>query len=118
MSNVFGTRLKPCDSRTGWRRDGFCSYDPRDQGVHTVCAVVTPEFLEYTYNRGNDLITPRDGFPGLLPGDRWCLCVLRWIEALEDGVAPPIILERTDRSVLNYVPLRILKRYQYKVNGI
>ena len=82
-----------------------------DRGTHIVCAVVTKDFLKFTYSKGNDLITPRNGFPGLKPGDRWCLCVLRWIEAYNNGVAPLIDLQCTQYNVLNYVSLDILVKY-------
>ena len=112
--NVFGKHLKTCtcnEKVTGWSRDGFCSFDNNDYGTHIVCARVTEEFLKFTMIKGNDLITPRMGFPGLVPGDCWCLCVLRWIEAYNNGVAPPIFLEKTDQNVLKYVDFSVLKNY-------
>ena len=110
--NVFGEPLKPCGSHTGFTRNGFCNFHPEDGGSHTVCAVVTKEFIKFTYRMGNDLITPRPPhFPGLKPGDRWCLCVLRWLQAHKAGKAPPIILEATDISVLEYVTPEILSNY-------
>jgi uncharacterized protein (DUF2237 family) len=113
--NVFGEPLKLCGRTrsTGYRRDGYCLLDRTDSGTHTVCAVVTQDFLEYTRRQGNDLITPSRYFPGLKPGDYWCLCVGRWIEAYKAGVAPYIILQSTDESVLEYIPKSILKSYQY-----
>ncbi len=102
--NVLGGELRPCstDPVTGYLRDGHCRDVDGDAGEHTLCAVLTAEFLTYSRDRGNDLITPRPefDFPGLDPGDRWCLCVGRWLEALEAGVAPPVVLEATDESVL------------------
>jgi uncharacterized protein (DUF2237 family) len=114
MSNVFGRKLKKCNCSqkiTGYNRTGYCNNFSDDPGTHIVCARVTKEFLEYTYYKGNDLITPRRGFPGLVNGDCWCICVLRWIEAYKYGVAPPIYLESTDSHVLDYVPFNILKNY-------
>src|SRR5215831_17086413 len=95
--NVLGTDLVTCSMEplTGWYRTGCCETDADDLGVHAVCAEVTEEFLEFSKSAGNDLSTPRPGFDGLQPGDRWCLCASRWQEALEAGVAPPVILEAT-----------------------
>ena len=114
MTNVFGKTLKLCglNPLTGYLRNGYCQTNSNDQGTHIVCAVMTKEFLEFTYRKGNDLITPRNGFPGLKPGDRWCLCVLRWIEAYKNGVAPLVDLECTKENVLQYVPLNILIQYK------
>ncbi len=111
--NVNQHKLKLCGMNpvTGYQRTGFCSHDSNDSGTHLVCAYVTKEFLKFTKSKGNDLITPRGSFPGLKPGDRWCLCVLRWIEAYEAGVAPYIDAESTHVDVLNYVPYYILKQY-------
>lgn len=110
--NVLGGELECCcmNPVTGFYRDGYCHIGPGDHGLHTVCAEMTEEFLRYSYERGNDLVTPREesDFPGLQPGDRWCLCVSRWVEALEDGVAPPIILSATHASVLEFVTLEDL----------
>ncbi len=107
QSNVLGGPLKPCgmDPMTGFLRDGHCRLGPKDRGVHTVCAVVTAEFLDFSKGVGNDLSTPRPefGFPGLVPGDRWCLCAARWQEALEAGQAPPVILEATHLATLEFV---------------
>lgn len=112
--NVLNNTLRPCSGYTGWRRDGFCSNDNSDPGTHIVCAIVTKKFLDFTRSRGNDLTTPQVNFPGLKPGDRWCLCVGRWIEAFRAGVAPPVVLEATDRSVLQYVPFHVLRRFAIK----
>lgn len=113
--NVLGTELKPCcfDPMTGFFRDGLCRTDDRDHGRHVVCAEVTAEFLDFTKKRGNNLSSPAPeyGFPGLDPGDRWCLCVLRWKEALDHGVAPPIILAACDEAALKTVPLETLKEH-------
>jgi uncharacterized protein (DUF2237 family) len=111
--NVIGTELQPCcyDPLTGFYRDGFCRTGGSDYGVHIVCAEMTSEFLEFTAQRGNDLSAPNEafGFPGLKPGDRWCLCVARWKEAFEAGVAPPVILEATHMSAIEFVSLEELK---------
>jgi hypothetical protein len=113
--NVLGGALKVCctDPITGFYRDGFCQIGPLDRGVHGVCAQVTAEFLAFTQARGNDLSTPLPlyNFPGLKPGDRWCLCAERWREALAAGAAPPIALEATHAAMLNYVPLELLQEY-------
>jgi uncharacterized protein len=114
--NVLGTELQCCctSPRTGFYRDGFCQTGPMDYGSHTVCAQVTAEFLEFSRSRGNDLITPIPNydFPGLKPGDKWCLCVSRWKEALKAGVAPPIVLEACHEKALEIVQLDDLKQYQ------
>lgn len=114
-TNVLGQPLEACcfEPLTGFYRDGFCRTGPGDVGLHTVCAVMTEEFLAFTKSRGNDLLTPRPDlqFPGLKPGDRWCLCVSRWVEALEVGVAPPVILEACHSSVLEFVDLEDLKSH-------
>ena len=106
-SNVLGAPLQACcrDPLTGFYRDGFCHTGPEDRGLHTVCAVMTEEFLAYTRTVGNDLSTPVPayGFPGLEPGDRWCLCVTRWAEALRAGCAPPVVLAATHVSALEFV---------------
>lgn len=116
--NVFGEKLITCskDPMTGFYRDGCCSTGGSDHGTHTVCAVVTEDFLNFSRSRGNDLITPRPEFrfPGLKPGDRWCLCVLRWKEALEADVAPLIVLEATHERSVDYVPLTTLAAYAFK----
>jgi len=113
--NVLGRPLAECgsDPKTGFYRDGCCHTGPEDVGVHVVCAVMTEDFLTYTKNRGNDLSTPRPqfGFPGLRPGDRWCLCAARWREALEAGVAPKVDLEATHERALTIVDLADLARH-------
>ena len=111
-TNVLGGPLQPCslDPMTGWFRDGCCRTDDNDQGRHVVCAQVTAAFLRFSAARGNDLITPVPayGFPGLKPGDRWCLCAARWAEAHARGAAPPVVLEATHRKALETVSLEIL----------
>ncbi len=110
--NVLDEPLKPCsfDPMTGYFRDGCCNTGPQDRGRHTVCARMTGEFLAFSKARGNDLSTPRPefGFMGLSPGDRWCLCVDRWKEAWEAGLAPKVVLASTHRSTLQAVPLEAL----------
>jgi uncharacterized protein (DUF2237 family) len=114
-TNVLGGRLTPCctDPMTGYYRDGYCRTGPGDVGLHTVCAVMTEDFLLFSKGRGNDLSTPNPdfGFPGLHPGDRWCLCVTRWKEALEAGLAPPVVLEATHSSALEFVDLADLQAH-------
>jgi uncharacterized protein (DUF2237 family) len=111
--NVLGTPLVPCsmDPLTGWFRDGCCRTDAADRGSHVVCAQVTVEFLNRQLEAGNDLITPRPQFrfPGLAPGDRWCLCATRWREAWEQGYAPPVVLESTHERALEFVLLDWLR---------
>ena len=112
MKNVLGTTLELCSKSplTGYLRDGFCKTDQRDQGLHLVAAVMTKEFLDFTKSRGNDLSSPNIafGFPGLVPGDRWCLCALRWMEAYEANCAPPVILEATHEKALDIIDLKYL----------
>ena len=113
--NVLGGVLEPCsnDPVTGFYRDGCCTSGPEDVGSHTICAVVTREFLQHQYDVGNDLITPRPewGFPGLNPGDRWCVVALRWAQAHLDGAACPVVLASTNESTLQLVPLQVLQEY-------
>jgi len=111
--NVLGEPLETCgtDPLTGFHRDGCCVADPADPGLHVVCARVTADFLRFSRERGNDLVTPRPGFPGLRPGDRWCLCVARWREAMAAGKAPRIVLRATHEAALRFVTLDELKRY-------
>ena len=114
-TNVYGNALSPCshDPETGFLRDGHCRHLRRDPGRHEVCAELTQEFLEFSKAQGNDLMTPRPefGFPGLEPGDRWCLCVPRWLEASEAGYAPPVVLAATNEAVLEDVSLSTLESY-------
>ena len=113
--NVFGDRLEICSIQpmTGFFRDGCCDTGPEDIGSHTVCGVMTAEFLEFSKSRGNDLSTPipEFGFPGLNPGDRWCLCAPRWQEAFEAGQAPRVVLRATHEAALSYCSLADLKRF-------
>ena len=115
--NVLGSKLTPCDfnykqnNRTGYFRTGFCTTDNSDKGTHTVCDVVTNEFLQFTLQKGNDLITPSSYFPGLKQGDTWCLCALRWLEAYKAGVAPPILASSTNIKTLSIIPFDILKPF-------
>jgi uncharacterized protein len=113
--NVLGGPLKPCsmDPLTGWRRDGCCDTDGFDRGLHVICARLTEAFLAHQLKAGNDLVTPRPefAFPGLRPGDSWCVCLPRWKEALDDGVAPPIDLEATHEEALAAIPLDILSAH-------
>lgn len=113
--NVLGTDLQTCSlkPRTGFFRDGCCRTGPDDQGLHLVCARMTREFLAFSVNMGNDLVTPYPefDFPGLKPGDRWCVCIERWKEALQAGVAPPVVLEATHISALEFVTLEDLQAH-------
>jgi len=111
--NVLGGRLETCctEPLTGFYRDGKCNTGAGDVGAHVVCARITEDFLSYTKAQGNDLSTPGFGFPGLKPGDRWCLCALRWKEALDDGMAPPVVLSATHASAVEYVSLDDLKEH-------
>jgi uncharacterized protein (DUF2237 family) len=112
--NVLGGELESCgsDPMTGFHRDGCCNTDAEDAGVHTVCAVVTAEFLRFSMGVGNDLVTPRPefGFPGLRSGDRWCLCASRWAQAHRAGVAPPVVLAATHARSLEWIDLADLRR--------
>ena len=114
-SNVLGTPLQSCCTSplTGFYRDGYCRTGPDDKGLHTVCAVMTEEFLQFSRRRGNDLSTPvpEYHFPGLKPGDYWCLCVARWAEALEANLAPPVVLESTHVHALEFVSLEDLQSH-------
>lgn len=111
--NVLGTPLLSCsyDPLTGYYRDGCCNTDEKDQGSHVICAKVTQEFLDFSFQQGNDLITPRPEyrFDGLQAGDQWCLCALRWKEAYLAGVAPNVVLESTNIRALSYVTLEQLR---------
>ena len=110
--NVLGTALVQCAPITGWSRTGYCTTDSADHGFHVVCARVTREFLAFTKSRGNDLVTPRPSFPGLKPGDFWCLCAGRWMEAYNAGVAPPVFLQATNAKVLGMIPLELLMQHR------
>ena len=108
--NVLGGPLEVCgtDPLTGFYRNGCCDTGPDDLGMHTVCVVVTAEFLAFSRERGNDLSTPRAGFPGLHGGDPWCLCATRWLEADHFGMAPPVLLSATHENTLSIIPLEAL----------
>jgi hypothetical protein len=117
--NVLGEQLQPCgiDPLTGFYRDGLCATGPEDVGRHVVCAVVTAEFLEHQRSVGNDLSTPlpQYRFPGLVPGDRWCVVAVRWQQALEDGVAAPVVLAATNARALDVVSMDDLRRHAVDV---
>ena len=118
--NVFKKKLQICsiDPMTGYFRDGCCNSSKIDQAKHTLCASVTEKFLKFSLSRGNDLKTPRFefNFPGLTPGNRWCLCIDRWIEALENECAPKVVLQATNISVLDRVDIEILKKFALDLN--
>jgi uncharacterized protein len=113
--NVLGGRLEPCSvsPRTGFYRDGCCNTGSEDVGMHVVCVQLTESFLDFSREQGNDLSTPvpEHDFPGLEPGDRWCVCVARWREAFDSGVAPPVVLTATHEETLAVVTLDALKRH-------
>ena len=113
--NVLGGRLEPCSTspRTGFYRDGCCNTGPEDVGLHVVCAQMTAEFLAFSAETGNDLSTPvpEYGFPGLKPGDRWCICASRWREAFDAGMAPAVVLSATHEETLAIIALADLKRH-------
>ena len=117
VKNVLDTPLQTCSTSplTGFYRDGYCSNGPLDfdTGLHIVCTRMTKDFLKFSKQKGNDLSTPRPemAFPGLKPGDHWCVCLARWKEAFQEGVAPPLILSATHKKTLEHVPLVILKKY-------
>lgn len=118
--NVFDEVLETCSEKpmTGFYRDGCCNTSDEDVGSHTVCVQVTTEFLEFSRFRGNDLSTPRPefGFPGLKPGDRWCLCAERWSEAHAAGMAPRVYLRSTHKRALEIVPLNVMKEFAVDLN--
>ena len=115
QTNILGTNLEVCctSPMTGYFRDGLCRTTPDDTGTHTVCAIVTKEFLEFSKSRGNDLTTPMPyyGFPGLQDGDKWCLCALRWKEAYDAGCAPQILAKSTSSATLKLMPKEILLEF-------
>jgi uncharacterized protein (DUF2237 family) len=117
--NVRGGDLEPCgtDPLTGFYRDGCCNTGPEDLGSHTICAVVSAEFLAHQRSIGNDLSTPHPdyGFPGLVPGDRWCVTAMNWLRAHHDGAAASVVLAATNEAVLDLVPLEVLERYAVDV---
>ena len=116
--NVLGKPLESCCTSppTGYFRDGLCRTREDDYGTHTVCAIVTKEFLEYSASKGNDLMTPIPywNFPGLKPGDKWCLCISRWLQAEKVGKAPFVILEATHKKSLQFTSIKVLGKYAYK----
>jgi uncharacterized protein len=117
--NVLGGPLDPCgtDPLTGFHRDGCCSTGPEDVGLHTICAVVTTEFLEHQRSSGNDLTTPMPQyrFPGLVPGDRWCVTAVNWLRAQQDGYAAPVVLAASHEGTLDVVPLEVLREHAVDV---
>jgi len=116
QKNVYGTSLQPCSfsPKTGFMRDGFCTCINQDPGQHTICVLLTDEFLQFSKMAGNDLSTPRPEyeFPGLKAGDQWCLCISRWIEAYKNNCAPHVILESSNESILDDVSLETLKKFE------
>jgi len=116
--NILGEPLVPCSFRplTGFFRDGCCKTNAQDAGTHVVCAVMSAPFLAFSASRGNDLSTPVPEwhFPGLQPGDHWCLCALRWVEAYQAGVAPDVVLESTNYSALDHIPLYVLQQFDHR----
>lgn len=117
--NVLGGDLEPCsvDPMTGWLRDGSCQVAPDGTGTHTICAVVTREFLDHQRSIGNDLSTPMPlyNFPGLVPGDRWCVTAHNWLRAYHDGVAAPVVLAATNEYALEVVPIEALREHAVDV---
>jgi uncharacterized protein (DUF2237 family) len=117
--NVLGRELESCslDPPTGWFRDGSCTTSPEDRGSHTICAVMTREFLDHQRGIGNDLTTPmpRFRFPGLVPGDRWCVTASNWLRAHDDGAAAPVVLAATHERALDVVPLEVLQQHAVDV---
>ena len=121
QKNILGTDLVPCSLTpgkiTGFYRDGTCSTGSDDSGTHVVCAIVDDNFLQFTKSKGNNLITPRlPSFPGLVAGDKWCLCILRWLEAYKAGKAPKIIPESTNEIALKFISKDILMQYDINLN--
>ena len=118
--NIFDEVLETCgdDPKTGFFRDGCCNTDSQDLGSHTVCVLASKEFLEYSRFKGNDLSTPAPeyGFPGLKPGDSWCLCAARWWEAYNQGMAPRVYLRRTHKKALKIIPIEVLREYALDLN--
>ena len=118
--NVFDKELQICSESplTGFYRDGCCTSSDQDKGEHRICAIMTRSFLEFSFQRGNDLITPNNiyGFPGLKDGDRWCLCSERWLESQKKGYAPKILLRSTNKLVLNKIDIEILKKFALDIS--
>ncbi len=113
--NVLGTEIEPCsvDPITGWYRDGCCNTNQDDRGLHVVCCILTEDFLEFARSQGNDLITPapQHGFPGLKPGNRWCVCAQTWLDSVDAGLACPISLESTHEEALSLISIDILQAH-------
>ena len=113
--NIFGGKLTLCNGKkiTGYTRSGYCQLTGSDQGTHIVCCRMTRDFLRFTLSKGNDLITPNGKFPGLVEGDYWCICVLRWLQAYNENpkLAPPIVGTATNQKIFNYVPARVVQKY-------
>ncbi|MDB9786465.1 DUF2237 domain-containing protein [Bacteriovoracaceae bacterium] len=120
--NVLGQPIEECscDPMTGWKRDGSCATDENDQGQHTICCVMTDDFLKFSKDQGNDLSTPHPefGFPGLRAGDHWCLCAERWKEAFDQEAAPGVSLKACHQSALSVIPLNILRQYDVDANSL
>lgn len=118
QKNVLGTDLQlcGCNPNTGSFRDGFCNTSKQDVGLHIICAIMTDDFLAFTKQQGNDLSTPNPDhqFPGLKEGDRWCLCISRWLEAMKVQKAPPVVLEACHESALEFISLQELRKYTYQ----
>lgn len=119
MTSLNNKPLKVCSNNpvTGYYRDGYCKNLPDDAGTHVVCAKMTNDFLKFTKSRGNNLISPRQGFPGLKQGQHWCLCANRWNEAKKANKAPPVILDATDNSALAFNNINTYKKYSIKRNN-
>ena len=111
QKNILGTELITCCDATGFNRDGMCSSNIKDIGTHIICAIVDDNFLQFTKSKGNDLMTPSNSFKGLVDGDKWCLCISRWIQAYNAGKAPKIIPESTNELALKYISKEILMQY-------
>jgi uncharacterized protein (DUF2237 family) len=113
MLNLFNQPIKSCSMNpiTGYRRDGFCHYFSDDYGTHIVCALVDDKFLKFTKSKGNDLISANYNFPGLKSGDKWCICIGRWLEAYEAGVAPKIDPYASSKLILNYISFEEIKKF-------
>ena len=121
-ANVLGSELENCcqNPMTGFFRDGYCNTCSEDIGMHTICVIMTEDFLKFSFNQGNDLTTsiPEYDFPGLKPGDKWCLCLPRWLEALEMNQAPKVYLKGTHISVLEHVSFDVLKKYAIDIEDL
>ena len=118
--NIFNKPLELCSDLplTGFYRDGCCTSSKQDSGEHQICSIMDEEFLKFSFKKGNDLITPNVpfSFPGLISGNKWCLCTNRWLEALNHGVAPKILIKSTNKLVLNKIDIEILKKFALDIN--